>query len=189
VRLLIPQIEELEALMLQMPALVDALEEEDFDAQERSRSWLVRMEQALERNRLAPDAGTIAALRAELQMVALGAIPQTLTFVSPPTRRRLQESALLDVLRRAEQTVAATLAAPIATHGEAEQLMRQLIAIARHKEVPGTAPPGPGDDAGLREVWRVIRSDPDMTSGTVRIVGLVGEADTIALLDRGLAAV
>jgi hypothetical protein len=188
VTLLLPQIEELEALMLRLPRLVDAVEREDSQAQSNSREWLAQIEGAFERNRLAPQAATVAALRAELRMVALGASPPTVSLTGQPRARRIREAGLLDVLRRAEQTIAAALASTLTAHEEAEGLIRQLLAIARHKGVLGSAAPGPDDEIRLREVWRAMCSDPDMATGAVRVLGLVGEADALALLDRTLGA-
>jgi len=186
VTLLLPQIAELNGLMLRLPRLVDAIEREDFQAPEESREWLAQIEGTFERNRLASEAAAIAALRAELQMVALGATPPTMRFVGQPNARRAREAALLDILRRVEQTVATALASTLAGHQEAEGLIRQLVAVARHKSVPGTAAPGPADETSLRAVWQAICCDSDMVNGSVRVLGLVGEADTLVLLNRAL---
>jgi len=187
VTLLLPQIEELDALLLKLPGLVDAVEREDLQALDAARGWLVEIEGAFERNRLAPETAAIAALRAELRMAALGAAPPTLRFAGQLKPRRIREATLLDALRRAQQAVAAALTSTLAEHEEAERLTRQLVALARHKGVTGSAVPGPGNETGLRQLWQVICSDSDMTTGTVRVLGLVGEADALALLDRALS--
>ena len=70
----IVQLEEIQALLLRVPALVDRQEQRDPDFADVVKAWLGDLEDALENNRL-PAAGRVAAARGTLISAERGAVP------------------------------------------------------------------------------------------------------------------
>lgn len=184
--LLLAHVEEIDRLLLRLPKLVDAAEGGDAAAFSLTREWIVSLENVFERTRMASAVASVAGIRAELMLSETGALPRGVSFAAAPGRRRARQAIVLDILHRCEQCVTSVLAPSRSTHTEAEAVMKQLVAIARHKGLAGTEPPGPPDEHHLRILWAAVLADPDLASGAVRVLGLVPEVDALVLLDRAL---
>jgi hypothetical protein len=182
----LPQLDEVDALLLRVGVMVDAIEARDYEALDRVRIWLVEAAAVFERDRRGAGAATLAGLRAQLDAIALGVMPVGLSTEDVPRRRR-RDAALLLLVQTAAQTVSSAVADVRARLDEAGGLMRQIVAVARHKQLAGSAAPGPGSETGLRALWAEIAADADMTGAATRVLGLANSAEALALLDQALA--
>lgn len=183
----IVNLEEIQGLLLLVPALVDRLEKHDPDFVDQVKSWLVEGERVLGNNRL-PAAGSLAALRATLVNAQSGVIPPGYQTQKRLSRRKMGEMIASDVLRQGSELLSQVIAADGKRVDEAAQLTRQLVALAVYKElIPD--PRKVSDPTGyLRAVWKAMEADSDLQTGTVRLLGLVGQNDALLLLDRTITA-
>jgi hypothetical protein len=180
-------LEEIQGVLLEVPALVDRLSRHDPDYGQHVHRWLAEVERILGNNRLSL-AGNIASLRALLIGAEAGVFPTQYQPQKPQPRRRIIEAIASDCLRQASDLLSQSVAADENRIREAEQLMRQIVALADHKGlVPD--PSQVTDWTGyLKTVWRAIEQDADLQNGKVRMLGLVGPNDTLLLLDRTITS-
>jgi len=178
-------LQEIQNLLLRVPALVRDLERREPGFASSVKEWLIECEQILVGNRL-PIAAGVAALRGIVISAERGVSPPGLVFNQRLSLRKIKDAAAGDVLRRAEEVIAGAIAADAARFAEGEKLMRQVVAVAERKGlVLAEALPEPGS-ARLRTIWQGMTSDPELGPATTRLVGLVGGRDALVLLDRVL---
>ena len=179
-------LEEIQRLLLRMPALIDALAERQLSLIGSVKTWLMDGEQIFTNNRL-PVAAELAALRGVLISAERGVIPAGMAFSARTTARKVKEATAADVLRRASEIILQATAADAARVAEAEKLMRQVLAVAQRKglsQVPAHSAYTHSDM--LKAIWRAMTEDPDLGVGATRLEGLVGSNDALVLLDRML---
>src|SRR5688572_15625648 len=126
----LPNIEEINQVLAEIPQIVHAYEARDAMFSELVKAWLGRAEAVLHSNRL-PVTGAIAGLRASVVSAERGAVPAGLTFVGPSTVRKARDAAAAEALRRAEEQIANTIRTDLAQVGEAERVLRQMVSLAR----------------------------------------------------------
>jgi len=180
-------LEEIQTTLLRLPALVRGIEGRDPRACERVNGWLVDMEAVLQNNRLSTAAG-IACLRGILLAAERGAVPADLVVRPTATRRMIREAVAAHLLDKAYQVVIGDIQKDRDRVAEAERIMRQVIAMAKHKKVIPAAPDTTNQSEWLRFVWKTIGADPELAPGTVSVDGLMGAGDVLILLDRALTA-
>lgn len=183
----LPNLEELQALLLHLPELVQRYEEKDAAFVELAKEWLRAAEELLVRNSL-PVAGAVAGLRGAVISAERGFVP---AGVATPgtTSRRLRDFAAAEALRRAEELVSGALRQDAAQLQDAEGVMRQMVVVAYYK---GLLDVGATDDSRtdvLQLLWSRLLADPDLIQGAVRVSGLVGLPTALALLDREMLRV
>lgn len=178
-------LEQLDRVLLRVPALVTAAEQGELATGTDVHDWLVELEGLLG-GRQVEAAASVAALRGLLWVASRGIVPAGMAFTSTPTARRVREATTVEVIRQAEAAVAAAMVGTRAQGLEAERVMRQVVAVARQKQLPGAAAPGPADDRQRAALWHRLTTDADIAGAATRIVGLVGEADALVLLARAL---
>jgi hypothetical protein len=108
------------------------------------------------------------------------------TFVARPTARKVREATASLALQRGNDLLHGAIAEREVAFGEAERLARQLLAVAQAKGLLG-ADDGRPHQQRLTEVDRRIATDPDLASGYVHLVALVGKTDVLIFLDRALS--
>jgi hypothetical protein len=179
------QLEELEALLLELSALVSRLERRDPGFPEGLLGWLSRTETALGNSRL-PAAGELAALRGRLLAAGRGSLPADLHLRGRATKRRVREAASAAVLEQAGAAVRAAIGETRARVGEAERVLRQVLAVAQQKALSLYVAES-GRTAQLAALLAALRRDPDLGAAATHAVGLVGAQDALILLDRTLS--
>jgi hypothetical protein len=112
--------------------------------------------------------------------------PERSTDGRAPTRK-VKDAYAADILRTAEGRIAEAIQASAAQIAEAERLTRQLVSLAKRK---GLVPPAEG--AGnlserLNDIWQRMLADPELAGATAHVGGMVGQQDSLILLDRALA--
>jgi hypothetical protein len=182
----IVNLEEIEGMLLRVPALVRELDERNPEFIFHVKDWLSQTEQALANNRLAA-AGGVAALRGELISAERGAIPAGVEISGRRTSRKLKAASASHVIRLAHELVVGAVAGDATRIAEAERLMGQIVSVARAKGVIPADMNGGDHGARLRVLWQEICSDPDTGAAATRVNGLVGMSDSLIVLDRMLA--
>lgn len=180
------QLEELEALLLEVPALVSLYERRDSAFAGAVALWLKRSETALGNCRL-PAAAEIASLRSRLVSADRGATPAEITMRGRATRRKLRDAVAVMAVDRAGGTLQQATSEARSRVGEAERLLKQVLAVAQQKGYPL--------DLGTESRWsqlvglmQALRQDGDLAPAATHAVGLVGGQDAVILLDRCLVA-
>lgn len=183
----IPNLEELQGILLRVPGLVERLEGHDPAFGGAVAEWLKEAEQALTNNRLT-TAATVATLRGLLISAERGVLPPERSTDGRAPTRKVKDAYAADILRTAEGRIAEAIQASAAQIAEAERLTRQLVMVAQRR---GLVPPESG--AGnlserLQDIWQRMSVDPELAGATAHVSGLVGSQDALILLDRALAA-
>lgn len=178
-------LEEFERLLLEVPALVDCLAEDAFDAAQRVRDWIKSVESALESNR-SPLAGTFATLRADMAASKSGILVSTVEIQGRSTRRKIVRAVTFDVLHRACEIIENLVAPNRQRLDESILLARQIVTLGRHLgHIPAqqslTTP------SLLQQIWSALESDAQIQQGAISLKGQVGRQDTLILLDRAMA--
>lgn len=181
----IVNVEEIQGLLLGVPALVDRLERREVGFPQQVDKWLTQVEQALTSNRM-PVAGNIAALRGQLAASGRGAIPPGIAFHGRPTARKIREATAAEILRQAADLISNALRDDASRIAEAERLTHQMVALAASSGLVGAQPAGIDRTSWLRETWAAMCTDPNIAAGAVRVEGLVGKHDALIILDRAI---
>jgi len=181
----LPNLEEIQALLLELPAIVRAYEERTGDYPGLARGWMSRLEDKLKANQI-PAAGAVAALRAMVVSAERGVIPSGLAFVGSPSVQKTREAAASEAIRRAEETVTAVLRADVAQVDEARRLMRQMVAIAQRKGLLAVIEGVPTVSDAVNALWSAFLRGAELSAGATRVGGLVGALNSLVLLGREL---
>ena len=178
------QVEAFQQLLLEVPRLVDQIERRSGGLAEQVLDWLKRVETALESNRIA-SVSRVAALRAQLLQAGRGIQGADVQVTGRPTRRKIQDATAAMALQRGNQLVHDVIAERETVFGEAERLMRQLIAVAEAKGIV-QACRSQAPSTALSCIQQAIAADTDLAGGYLRLVSLVGKYDVAVFLDRAL---
>ena len=183
----IVNLEEIQSILLFIPALVDLQQERDANFVKEVKNWLKKMEKVLENNRI-PAAGNVATLRGTLISAERGIIPVGIELHGKPTGRKIKEATAADVLRHVGEIVSNVIHQDRERVAEAKRLGRQLVALARTKGLIHELPSGEQYTEMLKALWRTLASDPDISPGTTNLEGLVGPNDALIIIDRTIAS-
>jgi hypothetical protein len=178
-------LEEIEALLLKVPALVKQFEERDPDFFPAVKSWLAGAEDTLSKNRM-PQTSEIAVCRGALISVERG-FSDGAALQSRMGARNLREARASHVLKRATDVITETIRSRRGQLDEASRVMMQIVAVADHL---GLIPADSGQNhtAYLQGILQAISNRPELASLVVHVTGLLGKADTLIVLDRAIAS-
>jgi len=181
----LPNLEAIEALLLDVPALVDRMDGHDPAFLPALKAWFAAAEDTLRNNRLAA-ASEVAACRAILIAVERGDTDGVAARGST-SARRYREARASHLLSRAAGAVAETIRSRRGQADEAARLMMQLVAAAdRLGLIPSDR--GRSPSAYLNGIRQAISARAELVSHLVHVTGLLGETDTLIVLDRSIAA-
>ena len=184
----IANIEEIRRILLLLPELVDDHERRDPAFPSKVKDWLAQVERVLSGNRLV-TAADVAALRSALIGAERGIVPVGLVIEGRSTRRKIRESVALDVLRKAEGLVSASIAADGARLSKAEQLGRELVAFAERKGIlGGVLGASQVTQTQVKEMWKAVVDDKELGPFATRLAASVRLRDIPILLDQALTA-
>ncbi len=179
------QVEEISALLQQVPQLVDRLEKRRSDFGDGVLAWLKQVETILESNRL-PVVSQVAACRAMLLQAARGVQSGDITFVGKPTARKNRVATAGMVLQRCNQLLHDVIAERQTVFQEADRLARQLIAVAEANGIIQRCKGNSTHQAFLQCVQKCIAADPNLVSVYTHLIALVGKVDLLIVLDRAI---
>lgn len=180
------QVEDIEALLAQVPKLVDRLEARRSDFENGVHAWLKQAEAILESNRLAA-VSNVAACRAMLVQAARGVRNPEIVFTGKPTPRKVRDATASLALQRANQLVHDIIAERRAVFQEADRLARQVIAVAQANGIVDQCKAAsPNHPSFLLCVQKTIQADPNLVSVYTHLIALVGKVDVLIVLDRAI---
>jgi hypothetical protein len=183
----ISQLDRLQALLLQAPALVERLEQRDPEFTAAVKAWLGALEAALQSSGL-PAAGLVAASRSTLISAERDVVPGGLVVRGQLTGRKIRDGAAAMQVRESGELVAGAIQRDRERVAAAETTMRQAVSIARAKGLIQATLDGAPPAEMLSLVWKVMAEDADLMGATVNVEGLVGPQDALVVLGRTLAA-
>jgi hypothetical protein len=182
----IPNYEELRTLLLELPSVVDDVEQRDPASFDRVQSWLRAVERSLANNRMV-EAAEFAGLRAQLTMGRLGSLPAGMTVRDGMTSRKVRLVASAEVLRLAGPLLASSISIDRMRLDEADRVARQLVTAARVKGmIPAHAPTGDRWSA-VGALWAEMQANAEIGQGAVHIVSLVGPDDAVIVLEHAIS--
>ncbi len=177
-------LEEIEALLLKVPALVRRFEDRDPDFIVAVNAWLRAAEEILSNNRLAL-ASEIAVYRGALLAAERG-FPGGTASTSRSGARQAKQARAAGLLQQATDAVSAAIQPRRAQMDEAERVMLQAVAIGvRLGLIPAES--GREHTAYLQSVLQAMLSRAELASLLVHVTGLLGSSDTLVILDRALS--
>lgn len=182
----IVNIEEIERLLLQLPALVQQQEQRSANFASGAGTWLSALEKVLTANRLY-QAGYIASLRSGLVAAEQGEVPAGLEFRGRSTRLRVLNAVASQALHRAVEVASTLIAENQSRLGEAERIAQQLVAVAFSRGLILARDKKMNDTQYLLSFKSHLVSNPDLENAVTHLEGLVGPYDALILLDRALA--
>ena len=131
----IAQLEEIQALLLRTPALVQRYESRSPAFVDDVNSWLVEVERVLENNRI-HVVSQVAQLRALLISARRGLRHPSIQIDGRVTRRKLADTAALRALGDACDLINEAIATRAVEFEEAQKGVRQIVSVARAKRIP-----------------------------------------------------
>lgn len=171
--------------MDKIPGLVDLLDKKDPFFADHIKKWIKDLEEILSNNHLYIS-GRIGALRAMLISAEQGAISEEIHFVGQPTKKKVLNATAGYILNQVGIIVSEYLQNNLNRIDEAERHAQQLITYALSK---GSINEFRGEKANtqlLKNIWQILRADPDLLQGVINIESLVGPFDALIILDRTL---
>jgi hypothetical protein len=179
--------QEIEDLMLQLPALVRLQEQRSFHFPERTKDWLGSIEQVFTANRLY-QTGLVAALRSGLTAAEHGQLLPGLQFRGQTTRSKVMVAVAAQALQSAAEVVSAILAENRPRFAEAERVAQQIVTAARSRGLIPAREQALTNSQYLRAVRRTLAASADIANAIVALEGLVGPHDALLFLDRALGS-
>lgn len=183
----IVHIEEIEELLLLLPALVEQQELRSANFVSNVGVWLHSLEKAFAANRLY-QAGNIATLRSGLVAAEQGHVPTGLEFRGRPSRWRVLSAVASQAMQRAAEVASTLIAENRPRLAEAERVAQQIVAVALSRGLIATRKEEVSNTQYLRLLRDRIVSSGDIESAVVHLEGLVGRHDALILLDRALSS-
>jgi hypothetical protein len=163
--------------------MIQQLEERDPSFFSAVKLWLTGAEDMLTANRL-PAASEIAAYRGALISLERGyvdgsALPDGIRV------RGLREARGSHILKLATMAITEAIRSRRAQIDEASRIMLQIVAVA---DQLGLIPPPSNQNhtAYLQNVLQAISNRAELTSLVVHVNGLLGNPDTLIVLDRSI---
>lgn len=186
--LTVAQFEEINALLRQIPRLVDKLEARQSGFVKDVLAWLRQAETILENNRLAV-VSQVAAWRAMLIESARGVRNKDVVLVGRATPRKVQEATASMVLQLSSNLLHGVIAERQAVFQEAERIASQIMAVAAAKGLFRDCDGNLAHQQYLMCVQQGVAADNDLASAHAHLVALVGKSDVLVFLDRALVKV
>ncbi len=182
----LPNLEEIEALLLKVPGLAKRYEDHEPDFVVAVKSWLAATEETLSKNRM-PAASEIAVFLGELISAERG-FSEGSALKSRMGARHLKEARAAHLLKRATDVANETIRLRRGQVDEAERVMMQIVAVADRL---GLVPSQSGENLGayLQAVFQALSNRAELASLVVHVVGMLGKADTLIMLDRCITRV
>lgn len=185
--LTVAQLEEISALLREVPRLVDQLHVRRPGFAEAVLDWLKRVETTLENNRLAV-VSQIASCRAMLIEASRGVHDKNLVFVGRPSARKIVDATASMVIGRCNELLHGVIGDRQTVFQDAERIARQIMVVAVAKGFVLECG-GRGHREFLQCLDQKIAADPDLVSAHAHLLALVGKSDFLVFLDRGLAKI
>jgi len=180
-------LEEIQNLLLRVPAIVEQNEQRNPNFVPTVKKWLIELETVLKNNRL-PAAANVAALRGNLISTEMGNIPAGINIKGRLTKRKVQQATASQSISQIVEIISSIVQKDVERVAEAQRITRQLVSIAKIKGLITEVPHGKNFTPILKSIWTKMSNDQALAQGVVSVEGLVGPNDALLLLDRTITA-
>ena len=174
-------LEEIMAAQLRVTDLVASYEQLDANFAQQVKDWLSQMERTLTASRI-PFATELAVLRGNIVSAERGAMPPDLIVRGTPSPRKIVGMVAFNALRKGEEIVRNAVRPMAVQAGEGEDIIRQLVSLARQTGLIPADEPIAADEA-----WRRISQSPELRNASAVAMSTLGAANVLVLLGRRLA--
>jgi len=181
----IVNIEEIENLLLQLPALFKQREQLSANFSLDVGIWLNLLEKVFTNNRLY-QAGYLASLHSGLIAAEQGEIPTGLEFRGRPTRLRVLSAVAAQSLQHAVEVASTLIAENKPRLAEAERIAQQLVAVAFARGMIEERDHTMNNTQYLLNIKKNLATNADLEGAVTHLEGLVGPYDALILLDRAM---
>lgn len=176
-------LEEIKELLFRVPGFIDRLEKKESGIVQEINDWLKKTEEVFTYNHLTL-ASSVATLRGTLISAERGVIPTGISIYGRITKKKIKEASAIFVLHNSNEIISNDIQEDLARFNEAERLTQQMVAVAKSKGIIPVKTVEFDNTQYLKHIWQNLLADPELSPGTVRLEGLVGPQDSLAVLDR-----
>ena len=180
-------VEEIEDLLLLLPALVRQQESGTADFAEIVDCWLNSLEKVFEANRLY-HSGSIAMLRSSIVSVKQGQVLRGIELRGRQTRSRLLKASASQAMQGGAEVASHVIEENRPRIQEATRFAQQIIAAAFSRSLIAKRSERMDNTAYLNMIRQSFRTISDLESAVVQLEGLVGPQDALILIDRELTS-
>jgi hypothetical protein len=177
------QLEEIERKLLEVSTLIDSQNNQISNFIDSVEIWLIDIDEILQKNRLSIS-GSISGLRGTLLSVRSGVSYQDINFTGRLTHRKRIDSAAIDIINRAVEIVESSIQGDRTRINEAERIALQLLSIARTNGWIIEDPNAQNESQFAQSLINLMRSNKATVQGIVHLEGLLGQSDTVIVIDR-----
>ena len=179
----IAQLEQIEQLLLEASALIEAQRADKVAFPDLTESWVRSLEVVLGNNRLSTS-GRLAGLRGLLLSARHGTNSIGVSISGQVTRRKVRRAVAADVINKAINVVESTIHLDRARINEATAIALRLVSQANLEQLVNTKT---GDFEYSKYLYRTMFDHASMSEGVSVLEGLVGRVDSIISIDRALS--
>ena len=176
-------LENIQDLVVQMSLLSDMHERRDPSFVQEVKRWLSKLETALRAGNL-PESGQVAGLRSTLIATERDSYKKESDIRGYASRRHKTEATAVQTFQQAGTLAINAIQYDRARIGEAERLVRQIISIAKSKNLINGTLVCKATLQDWNELWQTFSTDPAISAGTVNLEGMLGQRDAVILLRR-----
>ena len=179
-------VDDLKALLMQLPKLVDLFEGQSVYFTRDLKIWLKKVEECFGSNRRS-EVGKIAGLRGEVISAELGVwrdnaycLEENLSGKRRGTKKKIVRAIGGQVLKQSEEIISRVIEPLETAVDEAKNTMNQLLLLAVQNGVVDNKLLNDGNS--LREIWTLMVQDSQLRPGTQKILSLVTIPEVLCLI-------
>ncbi len=188
----IPNIEEINNLLLRTPDLVKLYEDRDPDFVKAIGNWLKDVEITLHKNRLTFVA-EISGMRTSLLSTERGESNKDVNLKRYLSRRKVMENIASQLITSAVNSIQKGISQDIARIRNAEARIYELVIISRQMGLIQTEPLVVPNITALKKIWEDLKVDNGVEGKkavierVIAVQTMVGKIDSLILLERVLS--
>lgn len=179
----IMQLEEIEQLLREACAIIDAQRADRAEFPDLTEAWIRSLEVVLGNNRISTS-GQLAGFRCLLLSAGHGTNSIGVSLSGRVTRRKVRRAVAANVINKAINVVESTIHSDRARINEAAAIALRLVSQANHERLLNT---NTGDPEYSKNLYRAMSGRASMSEGISVLEGLVGKMDSLISIDRALS--
>jgi len=180
---------ELDSLLSEGASLVELYKNKELSFFSRSLQWFEKLEGLSDKNRW-PLKAEMAALRG--RMITASRVQSEDQFAWMPkskNRRRAKEALTAECIHTAVGRFMEFVSKDRELHGEAANILRQILSVAVAKGLIEMRPAHQADSAFIAKSWRAAAGDEELNKMCTHVVGLVGAYNAYMLFDKAFGEI
>ena len=181
----IPQIEEIQSALLEVPTLINSYQAKDPQFLDNVLAWFKSFESMLQMNRLTV-VSEIAGMRGALISARRGMFTTQPSLLRRTERRRAAEMVAEQMLRTSVDVVTKRIDRDLIRINKAEDATIELVNVGRQLKIIPINSNAKSSPAILHSLWDSLANQDLTRNYTILIRSNVGPGDALILLDRVL---